>query len=94
MKGRVFVPEGTVGQVIQQQQQLAVAMAGLIDKAKEVVADKIAKMEKPTADLSDVDIKNVSRSAINLKSDVLIHNPYDHDLPILEVTYRLRCGDR
>lgn len=65
-----------------------------MDKAKDVIADKIAKMEKPTADLSDVDIKNVTRSAVNLKSDVLIHNPYDHDLPILEITYRLRCGDR
>ncbi len=70
------------------------AMAGLMDKAKEVVADQIAHIEKPTADLTDVDVKDVSRDSVGLMSDVLIHNPYDHDLPILEITYRLRCGDR
>lgn len=69
-------------------------MAGLVDKAKEMVADKLAHMEKPTADLTDVDVSDVSRDSLALKSDVLIHNPYDHDLPILEITYRLRCGDR
>ena len=69
-------------------------MAGLMNKAKNLVADKVAKMEKPTADLTDVDIKNVTRESVGLKSDVMIHNPYDHDLPILEITYRLRCGDR
>jgi len=69
-------------------------MAGLIDKAKDLVADKIAHMEKPTADLTDVDVKDVTRDSVGLKSDVLIHNPYDHALPILEITYRLRCGDR
>jgi LEA14-like dessication related protein len=69
-------------------------MAGLLDKAKDLVADKIAHMEKPTADLTDVDFKDVTRDSVVLKSDVMIHNPYDHDLPILEITYRLRCGDR
>jgi len=69
-------------------------MAGLMNKAKEVVADKIAKMEKPTAGLTDVDVSDVSRESVGLMSDVVIHNPYDHDLPILEITYRLRCGDR
>jgi len=65
-----------------------------MNKAKEVVADKIAKMEKPTAGLTDVDVSDVSRESVGLMSDVVIHNPYDHDLPILEITYRLRCGDR
>ncbi|KAG0560423.1 hypothetical protein M758_10G174700 [Ceratodon purpureus] len=69
-------------------------MAGLMDKAKEMVADKIAHMEKPTADLTDIDLRNVTRDSVGLKSDVLINNPYDHELPILEITYRLRCGDR
>jgi len=69
-------------------------MAGLVDKAKEMVADKLAHMEKPTADLTDVGFKDVNRESVGLKSDVLIHNPYDHELPILEITYRLRCGDR
>jgi LEA14-like dessication related protein len=69
-------------------------MAGLVNKAKDLVADKIAHMEKPTADLTDVDLDDISRDSVRLKSDVLINNPYDHDLPILEITYRLRCGDR
>lgn len=69
-------------------------MAGLVNKAKDLVADKIAHMEKPSADLTDVDLDDISRDSVRLKSDVLINNPYDHDLPILEITYRLRCGDR
>ena len=50
-------------------------------------------MEKPTADLSDLEIKSVNpssgHSTLTIKGDVSIHNPYDHDLPILEITYKL-----
>lgn len=91
--GRVLIPEWRFVRLRRAQGEEG-EMASLLDKAKGLVADKVAMMEKPTADLTDVGIKNVSREALDLKSNVLINNPYDHDLPILEITYRLRCGDR
>ena len=66
----------------------------LADEAGEMLENKIAHMEKPTADLSDVNVKDMTRESVGLKSDVLIHNPYDHDLPVLEISYRLRTGDK
>ncbi len=69
-------------------------MAGLINDAKEWVADEIADIPKPSADLTDVHIKHATTSAVQLKSDVTVTNPYDHELPLLEITYLLRSNDK
>jgi hypothetical protein len=69
-------------------------MATFMDEAKGFVADKIAHMEKPSADLTSVLVKDVSRKALTLKSDVTVTNPYDHDLPVVEISYRLRSNNR
>ncbi|CAK9192843.1 unnamed protein product [Sphagnum jensenii] len=69
-------------------------MATFMDQAKDFVADKIAHMEKPSADLTWVQIKDVSHKAVTLKSDVTVTNPYDHDLPVVEISYRLRSNNR
>ncbi|GLJ37048.1 hypothetical protein SUGI_0750670 [Cryptomeria japonica] len=69
-------------------------MAKLIDKAKEFVADKIAGIGKPTADVVDVSIKNVSKDSITLEAAVDVINPYSHDVPIGEISYRLRSAQR
>ncbi|CAK9276225.1 unnamed protein product [Sphagnum jensenii] len=69
-------------------------MAGLINDAKEWVADEIANIPKPSADLTDVHIKHATTSAVQLKSDVTVTNPYDHELPLIEITYFLRSNDK
>nr|AAV88599.1 late embryonic abundant-like protein [Cenchrus americanus] len=66
----------------------------LMDKAKEFVADKIAHIPKPEASLDSVSFKSMSRECITLHSNVNITNPYDHRLPICEVTYTLKCAGK
>ena len=66
----------------------------LMDKAKEFVADKIAHIPKPEATLDGVTFKGLSRECITLHSNVNVSNPYDHRLPICEVTYTLKCAGR
>ncbi|CAN6336679.1 unnamed protein product [Urochloa humidicola] len=66
----------------------------LMDKAKEFVADKIAHIPKPEASLDSVSFKSMSRECITLHSNVNVSNPYDHRLPICEVTYTLKCAGK
>ncbi|AQK92452.1 Late embryogenesis abundant protein Lea14-A-like [Zea mays] len=66
----------------------------LMDKAKGFVAEKIAHIPKPEATLDGVTFKGLSRECITLHSSVNVSNPYDHRLPICEVTYTLRCAGK
>ncbi|RLN00452.1 hypothetical protein C2845_PM06G04430 [Panicum miliaceum] len=66
----------------------------LMDKAKGFVADKIAHIPKPEASLDSVSFKSMSRECITLHSNVNVSNPYDHRLPICEVTYTLKCAGK
>ncbi|OVA08133.1 Late embryogenesis abundant protein [Macleaya cordata] len=65
-----------------------------MNKAKDFVAEKIAHVEKPEADLKDVELKQVSRDSANFNSKLSIHNPYDHTLPICEISYTLKSANR
>jgi len=65
-----------------------------MDKAKLFVAEKVMGIEKPTADVTDVSVKNMSRDGITLKADVDVMNPYSHDLPIGQISYKLRSGEK
>ncbi|ONK66977.1 uncharacterized protein A4U43_C06F14190 [Asparagus officinalis] len=69
-------------------------MAQLLGKAKEFVADHIAHVKKPEADLSDVSIKDVSRDSAMFNGELNVHNPYSHSLPISEVSYTLKSAGR
>ncbi|KAH9308019.1 hypothetical protein KI387_035930 [Taxus chinensis] len=69
-------------------------MAKLMDKAKGFVAEKIAGIEKPSADIVDVSIKHVSADSMTLEAAVDVLNPYSHNLPIGEISYRVRSADR
>nr|CAA10047.1 Lea protein [Pseudotsuga menziesii] len=69
-------------------------MASLMDKAKQFVVDKIAHIEKPSADVTDIDMKNLTTDSVTLESAIDITNPYDHDLPIWEISFRLRSADK
>lgn len=65
-----------------------------MDKAKLFVAEKVVGMEKPSADVTDVSVKDMSRDGITLHADVDVMNPYGHDIPIGQISYKLRSGDR
>ncbi|XP_051210552.1 desiccation protectant protein Lea14 homolog [Lolium perenne] len=69
-------------------------MAGLMDKAKEFVADKIAHMPKPEATLDKVSFKGMTRDAITVHSHVNVTNPYSHRIPICDITFSLKCGGK
>ncbi|KAK3134737.1 hypothetical protein QOZ80_5BG0410080 [Eleusine coracana subsp. coracana] len=66
----------------------------LMDKAKNFVAEKIAHIPKPEASLDSVSFKSMSRECITLHSNVNVSNPYDHRLPICEVSYKLKCAGK
>ncbi|XP_022147435.1 desiccation protectant protein Lea14 homolog [Momordica charantia] len=69
-------------------------MAGLIDKAKEFVAEKVANMPKPEASVTDVDFKDLSRDSAEYLAKVTVSNPYSHSIPICEISYTLKSDGR
>ncbi|OVA16944.1 Late embryogenesis abundant protein [Macleaya cordata] len=69
-------------------------MAELFDKAKNYVAEKVANMKKPEAELTDVDFKNFSRDSVTLHAKVSVTNPYSHSIPICEISYTLKSNER
>ena len=69
-------------------------MAGLIDKAKNYVAEKIADLPKPEANIEDVDLKGVAKDGVTYSAKVGVFNPYSQSIPICEVTYVLRSDTR
>ncbi|KAF8643667.1 hypothetical protein HU200_066725 [Digitaria exilis] len=69
-------------------------MAKLVDKAKGFVADKVAKVEKPEAELSDVSLGHVGRDGATLASRIDVRNPYSHAIPVCEVSYSLKSAGR
>lgn len=54
-------------------------MAQLLSKAKNFVADKVAHVKKPEADLKDLSLKHMSRDSVTFNCEVDITNPYSHD---------------
>ncbi|CAO2186271.1 unnamed protein product [Urochloa humidicola] len=69
-------------------------MAKLVEKAKGFVADKVAKVEKPEAELADVSVGHVGRDGATLASRIDVRNPYSHAIPVCEISYSLRSAGR
>ncbi|KAE8699781.1 Late embryoproteinsis abundant protein Lea14-A [Hibiscus syriacus] len=69
-------------------------MSQLVDKAKNFVVEKMANIKKPEADVTDVDLKQVSRENIEYLAKVSVNNPYSHSIPICEISYTLRSAGR
>lgn len=64
------------------------------EKAKEFLAEKVAHMKRPEAELTDVDLKDVSRDSLNLLAKVDVSNPYGHSLPVYEISYIFKSAGR
>ncbi|XP_022896449.1 desiccation-related protein PCC27-45-like [Olea europaea var. sylvestris] len=69
-------------------------MQDLMGKAKNFVAEKVADMEKPEADITDVDLKDVGKEGITYMANVSIKNPYSASIPICEIHYSLKSANR
>ncbi|KAK9749451.1 hypothetical protein RND81_02G126700 [Saponaria officinalis] len=69
-------------------------MSGLIDKAKNFVADKIAEMPKPEASIRDVDLKGLTKAGVTYQANLGVMNPYSHSIPICEISYSLKSDQR
>ncbi|XP_023540601.1 desiccation protectant protein Lea14 homolog [Cucurbita pepo subsp. pepo] len=69
-------------------------MAGLIDRAKNYVSEKVANMPKPEASVTDVDFKRLSRDSVEYLAYVSVSNPYSHAIPICEISYNLKSDGR
>ncbi|KAG8077287.1 hypothetical protein GUJ93_ZPchr0007g5103 [Zizania palustris] len=82
---------GTTGEGGEEERGL---VAGLVDRAKGFVAEKIAQIPKPDATLDRVSFKGVSRECITLHSYVDVANPYSHRIPICELTYTFKSGGK
>ncbi|KAL2468989.1 putative desiccation-related protein LEA14 [Forsythia ovata] len=66
----------------------------LVEKAKNFVAEKVANMEKPDANITDVDLQEVGMSGITYLAKVSVSNPYSVPIPIGEIKYTLKSVDR
>ncbi|GAA0145954.1 hypothetical protein LIER_06021 [Lithospermum erythrorhizon] len=66
----------------------------LVDKMKDFMADKVAEMPKPEASVTDVDLKDVSRTGISYMAIIAVKNPYIVSIPICDVHYVLKSATR
>ncbi|KAK6927748.1 Late embryogenesis abundant protein, LEA_2 subgroup [Dillenia turbinata] len=69
-------------------------VSGLIDKAKNYVAQKIADMKKPEASLSGISLKGINRECITYNAKVAVKNPYGFSVPVCEIHYNLKSAGR
>ncbi|XP_066309204.1 late embryogenesis abundant protein Lea14-A-like [Miscanthus floridulus] len=69
-------------------------MAGLVDKAKGFVVEKVTQIPKPEAALDRVSFRSISREGVELHSHVDISNPYSHRIPICEITYTFKSAGK
>lgn len=69
-------------------------MADMMEKAMNFVSEKVGNMEKPEADITDFDLKKVSMDSISYHAKVSVKNPYSVPVPIMQISYTLKCSGR
>ncbi|KAF6162142.1 hypothetical protein GIB67_008271 [Kingdonia uniflora] len=69
-------------------------MSQLINKTKGFIADKVAHIQKPEADLTDVDLKHFSRESVTFDGKLDVSNPYSHSIPICQISFKLKSHDK
>ncbi|KQK03375.1 late embryogenesis abundant protein Lea14-A [Brachypodium distachyon] len=69
-------------------------MSQLMNKAKGFVAEKVERVQKPEADLSDLSVRHVGRDGATLSGRLDVRNPYIHSIPICEISYSLKSAGR
>uniref|UniRef100_A0ACD5VEK2 Uncharacterized protein n=1 Tax=Avena sativa TaxID=4498 RepID=A0ACD5VEK2_AVESA len=69
-------------------------MSQMMDKAKGFLAEKVAGVKKPEADLTDMSVQHVGRDGATLSGRLDVRNPYSHTIPICEISYSLKLAGR
>jgi len=69
-------------------------MSSIVEKVKDMAMNKLEGVEKPDCDLTHVGFKDVTRKNVCMASTLSIKNPYDHDLPIVTISYRILSANR
>ncbi|KAL2461524.1 putative desiccation-related protein LEA14 [Abeliophyllum distichum] len=69
-------------------------MADMLGKVKNYVAEKVGNVEKPEAEITDMDVKDVGKQGITYLAKVSITNPYSVTIPIGEIHYTLKTANR
>jgi len=69
-------------------------MSSIVGKVKDMAVEKLQKIEKPSCGLTHVGFKDVNRKNVTMASTLSIKNPYDHDLPIVTITYKFLSANR
>ncbi|XP_062226914.1 late embryogenesis abundant protein Lea14-A-like [Phragmites australis] len=69
-------------------------MAQLMNKAKGFVAEKVAHVQKPEAELADLSVGHVGRDGATLAGQLDVRNPYSHAVPVCEISYSLKSAGR
>ncbi|KAI3457017.1 hypothetical protein Pfo_013680 [Paulownia fortunei] len=65
---------------------------GIVEQAKNFVADKVANMPKPEATIEDVDLKGLGLDGITFLAKVSVSNPYAVPIPIGEIAYKVKSA--
>ncbi|KAL7131040.1 hypothetical protein ABFS83_13G173000 [Erythranthe nasuta] len=60
---------------------------GIVEQAKNFVAEKVAQMPVPEATVEDVDLKGFGLDGVTLLAKVSISNPYAVPIPVGEISY-------
>ncbi|KAL2478730.1 putative desiccation-related protein LEA14 [Forsythia ovata] len=69
-------------------------MAGMVGKVKNFVAEKVGNVEKPEAEITNMDVKDVGKEGMTYLAKVSITNPYSVTIPIGEIHYSLKAANR
>lgn len=69
-------------------------MASLLDKAKDLMVDKLTTIPKPEGSVTDVDLKDVNRDSVEYLAKVSVTNPYSHSIPICEINFTFNSAGR
>ncbi|KAK7292735.1 hypothetical protein RJT34_15587 [Clitoria ternatea] len=69
-------------------------MSQLLNKAKNLVSEKVNDVAKPEASVTDVDFTRVSKDSIEYLAKVSVRNPYSTPIPICEVKYSFKSASR
>ncbi|CAM6093258.1 unnamed protein product [Calypogeia fissa] len=69
-------------------------MSSIVDKVKEMAVEQLDQIQKPSCDVTHVGFKHVTRKDVTMGSTLTVKNPYDHDLPIVSVTYRILSNNK
>jgi LEA14-like dessication related protein len=69
-------------------------MASLLDKAKELVAEKVVNVPVPDASVNDVDLLHFNRDSLEIEAKIDVDNPYPCSIPICEISYLLKSASR